>query len=73
MRNYQQSQEAICFNVECVLLQLTAIFYNPLTALLQYSERQKEVSQRGVMMELNTRCRAPAGREEDTQLTFTHH
>lgn len=26
MRNYQQSQEAICFNVECVLLQLTAIF-----------------------------------------------
>lgn len=26
MRNHQQSQEAICFNVECVLLQLTAIF-----------------------------------------------
>lgn len=26
MRNYQQSQEAICFNVECVLLRLTASF-----------------------------------------------
>lgn len=36
MRNHQQSQEAICFNVQCVLLQLTAIFL-----ILWHSEKDR--------------------------------
>lgn len=73
MRNYQQSQEAICFNVECVLLQLTAIFLI-LWQLPSDSVWKTEGSVTTPRYD-GVKCReASAGwRREDTPVTFTHH
>lgn len=70
MRNYQISQEAICFNVECVLLQLTAIFFNLLTALLWYFLKDRRKCQNAAIWRTYRAETHRLQRREDKRATF---